>query len=1256
MTYNISMTQRLAPGQSWTITDGIGVNFIHPAAGQSVVSFNNAGTILINTSSPFIVAGINYDYGSLDVGSVFTNEATGVIRINSTGGQNMTIGFTSAQGFGGWNGDLVNHGVFEVVAVQDALGVMTSDMTFVFTNTNSFTVRSSHDAWGVLASNGATVTNSGLLEVTGVTAVGVRTGREAEITNSGTIRAVATSADGWSIGIGVGHSEPTVSHIVNTGLIEAQYAILDETAGSPPQAAAQVVTNSGRIVGLVDLARGDDRLINSGSISGEVWLGYGADVYDGRGGSHLGAVHGGFGDDDLTGGDAGDILFGEDGDDHLVGGGGDDVLQGGRGNNAIDAGAGIDAVTYAGLTMGVDLDLAGGVATAAGQDQISGVENVHGSRWADRLRGDSAGNLLFGADGDDTIDGRGGADELAGGRGADTLSGGAGTDAFRFGLGDGADVITDLTSADTLVIHGYSAWREIVQSGADVRIVLSETDSILLLNTTVHVVSARTSFTTSARPVYEIGGEAPALLGESHVEIRGRFHILEGESVTFDGTIGTLAVYGILEPGAGITNGGLITVNALNSAGGVGLAGFNFGGNFDNLATGVLRVVTTGPEVMAFGVVSEGFDSAVNNHGLIDVRSTYSAVGLNGLQMAMSLFNTGILHVESAGRAWGANLHYHGSLENHGLIDVIGSGDVLGIRSLTYSTIVNHGTIRVENRTGNSIGILLESDVIEITNTGLIEADVAIDARGYGWEVTRSFLDNSGEIRGAVSLSSGDERVTNTGLIDGEIRLNEGDDVYDGSAGRQTGPVHGGWGRDLLMGGADADHLVGEDYSDTLIGGAGDDLLDGGAGDDFVSYAGPLSAYSWTIDGDTITMTGPDGVDTLISVELLRFSDRLISLTGYGIHERGLGGDDEIVGTELNDVLDGGPVPYLFEMQGSTDNGRDHLFGLAGDDVLTGGGREDHLDGGDGADQLDGGLQDDALLGGGGDDRLTGGRGSDRIEGGGGSDVAIFTGARADYVIVTDNGVTTVSGPDGQHPGNDTITLISTDLLTGVERLQFSDQLLVLRADPTQGTAGADIMNGGVGEDALYGGPGADHLNGGPGDDELNGGLGNDVINGGEGYDTLFVEGAMDDYRLLAEGDRFILKGVDGGDSLTGVEMIRFSQGGEIDLARQFGMGDSGPLVLPPMAGKSETPVPQVLPVRGSGGDAFVFKPGADGPQIQPGLPDVLLVCDLPPRKFPGLTLELAGDHALTVSLLDHYGWTEEGPAGLRPCGHDWAG
>lgn len=1202
MTYNISTTQRLAPGQTWTITDGIGVNIVRPAAGQTVVSFSNAGTILITTNSQFISAGINYDYGSESQGSVFTNEATGVFRMVSTGGVNPTYGFTSAQGYAGFNGDFINHGVFEVTAAAFVAGVYTSDMSFSLVNTGQFNVHGSTTAIGVWASNGATLHNSGVIEATARDAIGIRTDRGSDITNTGTIRAIATGTGGWSIGIGVSHAGSIVNHITNSGRIEAQYAILDETNYSPPQQSAQIVVNSGQIVGVIDLARGDDQLFNSGSIVGEVWLGYGADLYDGRGGSHAGAVHGGFGDDVLIGGGGGDILFGEDGDDIVQGGGGDDVVQGGRGNNTIDAGAGNDTLIYAGLTMGVDLDLATGVAIAAGRDQISGIENVHGSRRADRLRGDEGGNRLFGDDGDDMLDGRGAADELAGGRGADTLTGGAGADIFRFGRDDGADVITDLSSADSLVIHGYSTWREIVQSGADVRLVLSDVDSILLLNTSVSAVAARTTFIASARPDYQTGGESPELLGEVHVEIRDRFHILAGESVSFDGAIGGLAVYGVLEPGAGVTNGGLITSTGSTASGanGVGLSGFNFGGDFENLAAGVLRVVTTHSGATATGVVSNGSQSAVANHGLIDVRSAFSANGLDGLNMSLSLHNIGVLHVESAGRARGANLGANGNLVNDGLIEVVGSGDVLGIRSYSSSSIVNHGTLRVIDRTGSSIGIQLRSDVFDIVNTGLIEAGIAIDVQGYALKVLHGALDNSGEIRGIVSLSGGDDRVVNTGLINGEIRLNEGSDTYDGSAGRQTGAVLGGLGRDHLIGGAHADNFAGGDNSDTLVGGGGDDLLDGGEGDDFAVFSGPRSAYSWTVSDGVITITGPDGTDVLKNVELLRFSDQLVSLTGYGVRERGSGDADQIVGSELNDILDGGAVPFILEIQGYTDNGRDRLFGLAGDDVLTGGGKEDHLDGGAGNDQLDGGLDNDALYGGAGNDRLTGGRGSDVIDGGAGVDVAVFTGARADYVIYTANGFTTIRTVDWVNPYNPETVIMATDILTSVERLQFSDQTLILRSDPVMGTSGNDVMNGDSGDNSLSGGSGADRLNGGAGDDELDGGLGNDFIDGGSGYDTLLVNGSMDDYRLLADGNGWILKGPDGGDRLSGIEMIRFSQGGARDLARVY--TDEGPHIMP---------VADDFIV--NSGTAETFPPLPADVEIDPLLPttDILLPIDL---------------------------------------------
>tara|TARA_R110002167_G_scaffold18526_6_gene69290 strand:+ start:302 stop:4021 length:3720 start_codon:yes stop_codon:yes gene_type:complete len=1212
--YDISTTERLAPGRTLAINDRTGINILAPATGQTVVSFNNAGTILVNSDSPYLVAGFNYDYNSQSEGSVFTNEATGVFRVVSTGGQNGTMGFTSVWGQTGWTGEFINHGTFEVEATAWAMGISTFNQGLAVTNTGRFVVRSETNAFAVYANYGASVINSGLIEATGPFASAIRSiDRPSDVFNSGTIRAVTTGTEGWGIGIGLGGSGPDVSHIDNSGLIEAQYAILDETDWSfwP---AVQIVTNSGRIVGMIDLARGDDTLINSGSITGEVWLGYGTDVYDGRGGTHVGAVHGSFGNDVLTGGDGADVLFGEDGDDVISGGAGNDFLQGGRGDNVIDGGTGIDTLIYAGLTRGVDLDLAAGTATAAGRDQISGIENVYGSIWADHLRGDAGSNLLFGSDGADILDGRGGADTLVGGAGADTLTGGDGDDTFVFGTGDGADVITDLSTGDRLVIHGYTGSRQTVQVGADVRITLSDTDSILLRNTTVSAVVSQTTFNTTPRPAYNAAGEAPELLGLVHVEIRDRFVIVEGETVVFDQGNGGLAVYGEITADAGVTNGGHIT-NSGNQYGasGIGLGGFNHGSNFDNLASGLLSVTSTHAGTEAVGVTNTSYNATVTNAGRIDVRAVYSAYGVRNQTGTLSLSNTGTIHVESQGATIGAMTS---SVTNDGLIEAFGGTFTFGTHS-QFGRITNHGTITAGNTTGDAVGIFLKAGVI--VNTGLIQADRAIYVEGSS-SGDQILLDNSGEIRGTILLSRGQDRVVNTGVIDGVINLDEGDDSYDGSGGRQTAQVNGGAGQDRLTGSAYADHLTGGEGADTLRGGGGNDLLDGGEGDDFAVFSGLQSDYSWTIDGDTITITGPDGIDTLVGIELLRFADGLVSLTGRGINARGSGENDTIVGCELDDVLDGGAVPPLFEMQGSTDNGEDRLFGLAGNDVLTGGGRADYLDGGTGDDQLDGGLGNDTLLGGEGNDQLTGGKGSDTLDGGNGMDVAIFTGALADFQIVTVNGVTTVTGPDGVDRSNRPLTAV--DVLTNIERLQFSDQVLDLRPNLVVGSSGDDVLTGSSGTDSLVGGDG---------DDELSSGLGDDWIDGGSGWDTFVVQGDIADYRVLVVDGGFLLKGAEGTDHLTGVEFVRFSGGGGIDLARQYGAADPGAQTLPTAGDKADMPAPpQVLPGTSQDDDAFVILPDlGTGPQ---GPPDVIAFptshvssADLPIHWTPFIDSALAG-------------------------------
>lgn len=203
--------------------------------------------------------------------------------------------------------------------------------------------------------------------------------------------------------------------------------------------------------------------------------GAGADTLDGGDGRHDRATYAfstGAVDVDLTRtgsqslGDAdGDVLSGIEDltgsahDDALRGDAGDNILQGAAGADRIDGAAGVDTADYAGSTA-VDVDLSteaqhGGDAEG---DRLSGIENVQGSAFGDRVTGDGGANRLIGLDGDDTLNGAAGADTLRGGAGADRLDGGDGDDELAGHTGD--DVLTGGAGADVFVFSGIRSGHD----------------------------------------------------------------------------------------------------------------------------------------------------------------------------------------------------------------------------------------------------------------------------------------------------------------------------------------------------------------------------------------------------------------------------------------------------------------------------------------------------------------------------------------------------------------------------------------------------------------------------------------------------------------------------------------------------------------------------------------------------------------------------------------------------------------------------
>ena len=195
------------------------------------------------------------------------------------------------------------------------------------------------------------------------------------------------------------------------------------------------VTNTGTIESPIAAFFGGtatDNVTNSGTFIGDVQLNGGQDLYIGLGGSVVGAIHGG------------------DGDDRFMLGAAADVVDGGFGFDTLDFSA-------AEVSLTIDLSTPANNSGAEAQgDRYGNIEQVLGGIRADVIRGDAADNSLRGGNGSDRLFGNAGQDVLNGGTGSDTLEGGAAADVFEWlSRAEFGDAVTDFdVGTDMLRIEG----------------------------------------------------------------------------------------------------------------------------------------------------------------------------------------------------------------------------------------------------------------------------------------------------------------------------------------------------------------------------------------------------------------------------------------------------------------------------------------------------------------------------------------------------------------------------------------------------------------------------------------------------------------------------------------------------------------------------------------------------------------------------------------------------------------------------------
>ncbi|WP_114943352.1 cadherin domain-containing protein [Microvirga calopogonii] len=428
------------------------------------------------------------------------------------------------------------------------------------------------------------------------------------------------------------------------------------------------------------------------------------------------------------------------------------------------------------------------------------------------------------------------------------------------------------------------------------------------------------------------------------------------------------------------------------------------GDDYVTVAAGVTLkasgIIDNNPRWGAEGFYSSGFSDRLDILG--------SVVSANG----HALYLRGMNDI-SIGAAGSVSAFYYG-------IVIYGSAEEAG-----RTTLNNQGTI-----SGNDGAISSLEGAVTINNSGTIRA---------------------GSQGSAIELGGADDRLINTGLIEGYIFLGNGDDFYDGRGGRVTKSIILGQGNNTAYGG---------DGRETFVIDEGTNVIDGGGGINTIEIMG----------GSTVDLRIEDPQQTGHGLYTLRNIQNITS--SYGIdHLTGNDLENGFAGGGADDVLDGGGADDFLSGQG----GNDILIGGTGNDTLDGGiepndgspgsdtarysgdaavtvslklqnQRQDtggygldflvgieNLEGGRGNDTLIGDDNRNKLIGNDGDDTLNGGKGPDTLDGGAGTNTAVFAGNRADYGYVTTDGVTTV-----------TSQLEGIDELRNIRFLEFADGRIAL--------------------------------------------------------------------------------------------------------------------------------------------------------------------------------------------------------------------
>ncbi|MDF2234933.1 hypothetical protein P2H44_20425 [Albimonas sp. CAU 1670] len=323
-----------------------------------------------------------------------------------------------------------------------------------------------------------------------------------------------------------------------------------------------------------------------------------------------------------------------------------------------------------------------------------------------------------------------------------------------------------------------------------------------------------------------------------------------------------------------------------------------------------------GHEVMVDGAIVSGAGNAIIlGDDASGIGQNRLVVGETGVLRSLNVPGNSAVYMigtdsafQNAGEVtgtWGAFLQEwdDGTVLNTGLLQGI-QQEALYITTALGVNVINTGLIAADVNALQGINASFE----RLFNSGEI---IGGDG-GYGVLVSSpdagSVLVNRGLIVGdeaAVQLSDQDDLLRNRGDIDGDVRLGDGADVYNGGRRSEVdGRIQGEGGDDELKGGAADDLIFGGDGADEIHGRRGDDDLKGDAGEDVFVVA--------LRNGDDVIrdMThGEDHVDlSAFDLNWKPLKKQLMADTDQGVRidlEDHRGGTLLLEGLEISDLSKG---------------------------------------------------------------------------------------------------------------------------------------------------------------------------------------------------------------------------------------------------------------------------------------------------------------------------------------------------------------